>query len=264
MINVLNHALMITGFVFVMMLLIEYINVLTAGGWQQKVAEHKWGQYLLAAILGAIPGCLGAFTIATMYSHGILSIGSVVAAMIATSGDESFVMLAMIPEQAIVITVILFAVGIFAGSLTDFFIKRWKISQPTIEHSLAVHVEEKCQCFPGSGIIIKQWKACTPSRGILTGFILILILAIISGEIGPPTWDWMRITILVVSTLSFFIVITVPDHFLEEHLWNHVALKHLPRVFIWTFGTLLVMHVLHTMFMMPSRQVPHVKKYRKL
>ena len=32
-----------------------------------------------------------------MYSHRVLSLGAVVTAMIATSGDEAFVMLAMIP-----------------------------------------------------------------------------------------------------------------------------------------------------------------------
>jgi len=39
-------------------------------------------------------------------------------------------------------------------------------------------------------------------------------------------------------------VATVPDHFLEEHLWNHVAKKHVPRIFFWAFGTLFVMHAL--------------------
>ena len=35
-----------------------------------------------------------------------------------------------------------------------------------------------------------------------------------------------------------------PDHFLEEHLWKHVAMAHVPRVFLWTFGALLAMHLL--------------------
>jgi len=55
-------ALMITGFVLVMMLLIEYLNVLSAGKRREKLARHVWGQYLLAGLLGLAPGCLGAFT----------------------------------------------------------------------------------------------------------------------------------------------------------------------------------------------------------
>ena len=32
---------------------------------------------------------------------------------------------------------------------------------------------------------------------------------------------------------------TVPDHFLQDHLWGHVALKHIPRIFAWTLGVLV-------------------------
>ena len=98
-VRILKHALMITSFVFAMMLVIEYVNVLSRGSWQQKLTRGRWAQYLLAAFLGATPGCLGAFAVVAMYSHRVLSLGAVVAAMIATSGDEAFVMLAMIPRQ---------------------------------------------------------------------------------------------------------------------------------------------------------------------
>jgi hypothetical protein len=100
MISIIKHALMVTGFVAVMMLVIEYLNVLSRGEWQKRLTNRRWGQYLLAAFLGATPGCLGAFAIVAMYSHRNLSIGAVVAAMIATAGDESFVMFAMIPNPA--------------------------------------------------------------------------------------------------------------------------------------------------------------------
>lgn len=35
----LSHAMMITGFVFVMMLVIEYLNVLTEGIWQRGLRD---------------------------------------------------------------------------------------------------------------------------------------------------------------------------------------------------------------------------------
>ena len=60
-VEVLQHALMITGFVFVMMLIIEYLNVVTRGNWQAAFSNNQWGQYLLAVVFGATPGCLGAF-----------------------------------------------------------------------------------------------------------------------------------------------------------------------------------------------------------
>ena len=73
--SVVRHTLMITAFVGVMMLVIEYVNVLTQGRWQEQLSHRRWGQYLLAAFLGATPGCLGAFAVVAMYSHRNLSLG---------------------------------------------------------------------------------------------------------------------------------------------------------------------------------------------
>jgi hypothetical protein len=51
-------------------------------------------------------------------------------------------------------------------------------------------------------------------------------------------------TFLLTSCVAIFIVATVPDHFLETHLWEHVAKTHLPKVFLWTLGALFLMHLL--------------------
>lgn len=41
--EVFHNTLMITGFVFVMMLVIEYVNVLGSGAWQQRLASSRGG-----------------------------------------------------------------------------------------------------------------------------------------------------------------------------------------------------------------------------
>jgi hypothetical protein len=55
-IPVVKNALTITAFVTVMMLVIEYANVLTQGAWQKHLIRNRWGQYVLAAFLGATNG----------------------------------------------------------------------------------------------------------------------------------------------------------------------------------------------------------------
>ena len=244
MVNVLKQSLMITSFVFIMMLLIEYLNVLTRGRWQEGLADHLLGQYVLAAVLGALPGCLGAFAVVSMYSHGVLTLGAVVTAMISTSGDEAFVMFAMFPKQAFYLTGILFILGFAVGGLTDCIVGRSKIRRHIHCNSLEIHEEgELCVCFPLGKIAI-QWQRCSAPRGILTAILSILIISIILGQLGPPSWTWIRITLLAVSAIALFIVSTVPDHFLEEHLWNHVVKKHIPRVFLWILGASIVTYVL--------------------
>lgn len=238
-----THAIMITGFVFVMMLLIEYLNVFTQGAWQKGLRGSRWQQYLLASLLGAFPGCLGAFAVVSLFSHRVISLGAVVAAMIATSGDESFVMLSMMPSTALFVFLILFFIGIVTGVLTDLLIGERAAQWRNACDALDLHEEEICHCFP-RGHISEQWKHCTLPRGVLSLVLFLFIFCLLSGQLGPADWNWVKVSLLLTSGMGLFIVSTVPDHFLEEHLWEHLVKVHVPRVFIWTFGALLLMHVL--------------------
>jgi hypothetical protein len=59
----------------------------------------------------------------TLFSHGIISLGALAATMIATSGDETFIMLAMFPAKALLIIMITFFIGLVGGWLTDKLVK---------------------------------------------------------------------------------------------------------------------------------------------
>lgn len=239
--QLLYKSIMITGFVWLMMLIIEYLNVLTGGAWKHTLIRNKWVQYAIAVFLGGTPGCLGAFATVAMCSHGVISIGALVAAMIATSGDEAFVMLAMFPEKALMLTAILMSVGFIAGWLTDSILARWLPSVIRVCDNLIIHMPDTCECYP-RGRILAQWKYPSLERGVLSGSLIIFAFSVITGSVGPQEWDWKRITIIICSLTGLFIVATVPEHFLHEHLWKHIALKHIHRVFLWTFGALVVTH----------------------
>lgn len=241
--HLIQDSLMITGFVGVMMLVIEYLNVLSRGAWQKRLAEHGWGQYVLATFLGVMPGCLGAFAVVAMYSHGVLRVGAVVAAMIATSGDESFVMFAMFPKQALVLHLILAVIAVVVGAVVDTFFKRRMEGLQLSCERLEIHEEEPCECLPRNRLL-DQWRQCSAARGTLSVALALFLLSISTGGLGPSEWNWIRVTLAATSVGALFIVLTVPDHFLETHLWDHVARTHIPRVFLWTFGALLTMHVL--------------------
>ncbi len=241
--STLLHALMITGFVFMMMVLIEYLNILSEGVWQTGLEKSRWKQYLLCAFLGATPGCLGAFAVVALYSHGTVTLGAVVAAMIATSGDESFVMLSMFPEKALGIFILLAVLGIAVGVVTDAVFKPESAGPPQCETGFQIHEHEIFPFFSPVSIR-KHWRHCSPARGVLSLTLLLFLLGVISGHLGPPVWNWIKITLVMVAVVCLFIVATVPEHFLEEHLWHHVAMEHVPRIFLWTFGALLFMHLI--------------------
>jgi len=243
MIGVLKHALMITSFVLIMMLLIEYINVQTRGVWERILRGSPGAQILLGALLGATPGCLGAFTVVSLYSHRSLSFGALVAAMIATSGDEAFVLFSMAPMQAVWLTGILFLVALLAGWVTDRLFKRQDRFLEREDHELELHEEQICHCFSASGIF-KQLRETTFPRALLVAMFVGLLFLLLTGSLGGPTWDWKKITFTVGTVFALFVVLTVPDHFLERHLWEHVLKRHLLRIFLWTFGVLLAIHYL--------------------
>jgi len=242
-IETFKHALMITSFVFVMMLIIEYVNVQTKGSWQNSLQKSRWLQYSLSAFLGATPGCLGAFTVVALYAHDIVSFGALVTVMIATSGDEAYVMLSMFPGKTFLLTLILFLLGIGTGFVTDILFKPGSLMVKKIGRELEVHNEDECVCFP-RGEILRQLKDFTIQRGLLIVALALFIAGLTFNQLGPPQWNWIKITFLLGSLLSLFIVSTVPEHFLEKHLWEHIVKVHIPRVFLWTFGALLLMYFL--------------------
>jgi hypothetical protein len=55
--------------------------------------------------------------------------------------------------------------------------------------------------------------------------------------------DWMNVLFAGLSVIMLVVLIFASDHFVEEHLWNHIVKKHLPTIFAWTFGVLLVLGV---------------------
>jgi len=245
--GILRQTLIITSFVFSMMLMVEYINVITKGKWQTKLSKNKLGQYILSIFLGAVPGCLGAFTVVSLYSHGIVSFGALTAAMIATSGDEAFVMFSLFPLKALLITGIISVTGLFFGYLTDKFFSKKNLLNKNKYHELEVHKSEMIPQLDLS-LIIAQLKSISFPRSLLIGILTILLILLFMNPTDPGDPVWIKATLLLVNIFALFVVITVPDHFLEEHLWKHVLKKHLLRIFLWTFGALIIVAVLTSFF----------------
>jgi hypothetical protein len=228
---------MITGFIFVMMVIIDVVNIQTRGVWQKSLVKSRWSQYLVAGIFGAIPGCLGSFTAVGLYSHGLITYGAVLTCMIATSGDAAFLMFSLIPGTALLLTAILLVIGLAAGKITDGL-----IGLKSGGKTLPFHPED-CICFKKE-YILPQLRYLTLQRGTLILLTGLVLAGILSGRIGPGEWNWIRVTFLVVSLAALFIILTVSEHFLEDHLWGHVVKKHVPQMFLWIFGTLLALHFL--------------------
>jgi hypothetical protein len=90
-----------------------------AGGFVERITRSKKWQPVMGALLGVTPGCGGTILLMPLYVRGSISFGAVVAALIATTGDSSFLMIATIPRQYLVISAIAAVAGITTGYLVD-------------------------------------------------------------------------------------------------------------------------------------------------
>ncbi|WP_122817980.1 putative manganese transporter [Nocardioides pantholopis] len=97
-------------------------------GW----ARYRWGHRLddallrhrrlgplVAAALTMPPGCGGAIIVMALYSRGAVSYGAAIAALVATMGDASWVLLAADPVLTIQLKLLLLGTGAAAGYVVD-------------------------------------------------------------------------------------------------------------------------------------------------
>lgn len=260
--SVFNQTLIITAFVMTMMLIIEYINVKTHGNWSKPFEKSPYLQIFFGSFIGLIPGCIGAFTVVSLYTHGILNFSAVTAAMISTMGDEAFVMFSTMPKKAFILSGIVFLIGIIVGIIVLVVTKNRRIFIPRQNH-LAIHEhQEDCYCYHTHDIG-KHFKNISFQRALLLTGLGIFLVLLLTGQVGHhhietgaeehqhgifADWGWELWFLLGSTVISLFITATVPDHFLEHHLWGHVIKKHLSRIFFWTLGTLFLIHIFSGFF----------------
>jgi hypothetical protein len=106
-------------FVALMLGLFGYVQYRTGDRITRFLAARWRTAPLIGALLGVTPGCGGAILVMPLYLRGTVSFGTVVAALVATMGDASFVVLAADFELALWLHGMLLVAGICAGYLAD-------------------------------------------------------------------------------------------------------------------------------------------------
>ena len=183
-IDVFKNSVLITGLVLIMMLMIEYFNIHSHGKWFSLIKDSKIKQIFLGSLLGLVPGCIGGFATVSLYTHRLLSLGALVAMMIASSGDEAFVIMAMIPKEGFILFGLLFAISIITGIIVDYVI--YKNPQKDLcpdDFEIHTAIEEESRKIPSIFKLESYKVMLKPSKervAILTG-IAVFIAAVIMG-----------------------------------------------------------------------------------
>lgn len=244
-IEVINQTIMVSGFVLYMMLIIEYINVRSDGKWSSPIKKSLIAQLTVSSGLGIIPGCIGIFTVISLFTHNIIGFSGLLAGSIATIGDEAFVMISMIPNTFLKIALILFILAFAVSFLTNIFTKKITFIKNNEKH-LQTHNEDDCHCNHKKGGH-KHLQKFSFHRALLIALLILIVIfqfykghdhevhgESIFGNIGE------NLFFLVGSIVSIAIVMVVPEHFLVEHLWGHILKEHFMKIFLWTLGSMII------------------------
>ena len=275
LIDILRNSILITGLVVVMMMMIESLNIESKGMLFKGLRRTKVGQVVIGALLGSIPGCMGGFATVSLYTHRIFSFGALVAMMIASSGDEAFVMLAMIPEQALVLFAILFVIAVLVGIVTDkvYDMKSCGIDADC-QDGYRLHDHASCESDKAEeDNKVRNKRHYGWKRVLMLVGLALFITALATGNLGHDhaahtdghqhteecmhehhhheeelginllSEDWMNVLFAGLSVIVLMVLIFASDHFVEEHLWDHIIKRHLPTIFAWTSGVLLVLGI---------------------
>lgn len=256
LIDVFRNTLMITSFVVVIMLFIELINVFTKGSWMHWLQHRKPLQVLIATLLGLIPGCFGGFAVVSLWTHGAISFGALVAAMLSGVGDEAFVMLVRMPGKALFLFALLFVLAMVVGVTLDAL--KIKVKRPLhMDHHLQVHAHEALSLKDAFNGWQSNFKPVSFTRVLLITGLSLILLAMGTGffehdhhghgatttAVIPFDEAWFNNLFIVMGLFVLITFFIVNDHFLEEHLWRHIIKQHVPKIALWTFGALLLIHV---------------------
>ena len=269
--DVLRNSILVTGLVVIMMMMIESLNIESKGHFFAGLGRSRAGQILFSALMGAVPGCMGGFASVSLYTHRMISFGALVAMMIASSGDEAFVMLAMVPHDALWIFLGLFATAVAVGFVVDAVHDRFHDNRHChcgdhmhCDESYEVHDEDTCEHPELDMEEHHHGRHLTWKRIILFLGTVLFITALVTGilehdheeEIGVASSemtvgginllseDWMNVAFALLSVAMLAVLAFASDHFVEEHLWHHIVVKHLPGIFGWTFGVLVIVGIL--------------------
>lgn len=253
--NVMVQTVRITFFVLSMMVVLEWLNVYTQGHVHGFMQKHSHLQVFISSILGILPGCVGSFTAVSLYTHDVIGFGALVANLIATIGDEAFYLFSLLRADSFIVLGILLALSLAVGYMVNLFSKKQK-SQLGQDGHFVLHPHHDSFHVSVWGNAKDCIRNITPRRIISIVSIMLFIVLSLCGLLeehedlpissaDDESCDPLDMIFVVVALVSLFVVITVPTHFLDDHIWHHVIGKHFGKVCFWCFVALLFIFIIH-------------------
>jgi hypothetical protein len=131
----IKELLHVSILVLIVMSLVELVELRWSKAVKKKIVNNPNTQKFLGSMLGILPGCGGTFAADAMYMAGLLGFGGITATMLATAGDEAFVIWTgvaggghLTPVVALTLLASQFVVGIIGGFIATFIARKFKLT----------------------------------------------------------------------------------------------------------------------------------------
>lgn len=169
--DTLMDGIKLLPFLFITYVIMEYIEHKTKN--KTKEAIKKSGKFgpIIGSLLGAFPQCGFSVSATNLYSARVITLGTLISVYLSTSDEMLPIFISeSVPMSTIIqILGIKIIVGMIAGSIIDFFIRR----KNNIEEEKIVDICEKEHCHCEHGILKSALKHT------INIFIFIIIISLI-------------------------------------------------------------------------------------
>lgn len=146
------------------------------------LGTHPHLQVPVAALLGVLPGCGGAIIVVTQFVHGRISFAALVAVLISTMGDASFLLLASEPQTAALVLLVSVVAGVLFGYALTWIHPPDYLRPATKDIEIDLCANAKQDCMPG--YLVWSWRLL-----LLPGLVL-GVLAAFQVDINALFGSW--------------------------------------------------------------------------
>ncbi len=183
--DTLIDGIKLLPFLFLTYLVMEYIEHVASSKTQQAMKNSgKWGP-VVGGLLGAVPQCGFSTAASNLYTGRIITLGTLFAVFLSTSDEMLPILISEQVNSGTIIRIlsVKIIIGVIAGLLIDFFIKR---SKGAAQEELRIeHMCDHQHCNCGEGNKLKSALSHTFQVFIfilLISFVLNALIAIVGQE----------------------------------------------------------------------------------
>lgn len=236
-----HHSITILSFVLFLMVILEVFNQKSRGYILNNISRNKYVELLISIVLGLIPGNFGSFMAVSLYSHGAMSFGALVANIIAAFGDELLVFIYYSVKESFFLILIIAAIAFVVGFIVNKFYKPFTYYEETD----SFEVENMIESSKVTMFSIFNIKYETKSKLIvLISFLLLFLFSVMDSvhnhsSTSTSSFNWKSFFLIIIGVVALYILLASSSKFFNDVFLKQIVKPKIIMLFILVFIVML-------------------------